>query len=243
MVSEPIAGLARARNCGIAATRAPLIADIDDDATANPDWLECFLARFKELPDKIGVVGGEINPVWQTMPPEWLTPAMKGILSASTNLGDVPGILKPYEGLIECNICYRREALASVGYFPVELGRVGDLLLSGEGAIDTVMRSKGWLFFFEPAAIVNHTIHADRLTPKWLRKRMFWQGVTDYAMYLYYQRCGLETIKKLDLDLPAASDWVFINNDSAENLSSDMKKLEALGFVLAMYGIIPTGTK
>lgn len=241
MVSEPVAGLSRARNRGIMATCAPLIADIDDDATATPDWLERLVTRFAELPETVGAIGGEINPEWKALPPEWLDPAMLGILSAASNLGTVARFIEPQEGLLECNTCYRRAALASAGNFPVELGRVNNILLSGEGAVNAVIRHKGWGLFFEPAAIINHVIHADRLTPKWLRKRMFWQGVSDYAMHTYYQRCGLKTTNQLNLDLPIdRSDWAFVNQDTADNLSNDLKKLEGLGFVLAMYGIIPT---
>ena len=244
MVSEPVAGLSRARNCGIGATRAPLIADIDDDATANPDWLERFVTRFAELPPNVGVIGGEIIPVWQTPPPEWLNPYMKGILSAASNLGAVPRFIEPQEGLLECNTCYRREALESVGNFPVELGRVGDLLLSGEGAVNAAIRHKGWGLFFDPAILIHHNIHAERLTTEWLRKRLFWQGVSDCAMHFYYQRQGIETVNEINLNLPLnPADWTFINNKPVENLETNLKRFESLGFVLALAGIIPTGAK
>ena len=244
MVSEPVAGLSRARNCGIAATHAPLIADIDDDATANPDWLEHFVTRFATLPDTVGIVGGDVNPLWGTQPPEWLNPLMKGILSAALNLGDVARFLEPHEGLLECNTCYRRAALASAGNFPTDLGRVNNFLLSGEGAVNAVIRAKGWSLFFEPAALVHHMISAERITPQWLRKRVFWQGISDYAMFGYYQRNGLQTVSQINLELPLEpADWAFVNANTPENLDGNMRKLQSLGFVLAMSGIIPTSTK
>ena len=243
MVSEPVAGLSRARNRGIAETSAPLIANIDDDATANPAWLECFLTRFESLLDDVAAIGGEITPVWQAPPPEWLDAWMKGALSAASNMGAVPRFIEPHEGLFEGNTCYRRSALLSVGKFPVELGRVNNLLLSGEGAVNAVLLHQGWRLFFEPAASINHVIHAERLKPEWLRKRMFWQGVSDYAMHAYYQRYGLETVGQINLDLPMdQKDWAFVNQNTVENLGKNLKKLECLGFILAMSGLIPINT-
>ncbi|RZJ88930.1 MAG: glycosyltransferase family 2 protein [Brevundimonas sp.] len=43
-VSEPTPGVARARNAGLAATDAPLIAFLDDDEAASPGWLSALLA-------------------------------------------------------------------------------------------------------------------------------------------------------------------------------------------------------
>jgi succinoglycan biosynthesis protein ExoM len=43
-VFEPTPGVARARNTGLAATDAPLIAFLDDDEAASPDWLAALLA-------------------------------------------------------------------------------------------------------------------------------------------------------------------------------------------------------
>jgi len=239
MVEEPIAGLSRARNCGIAATQAPLMANIDDDATAVPHWLESFLTRFEQLPTDVAGIGGEIDPVWQAPPPPWLEPWMKGTLSAASNMGTIPRYIGQHEGLFEGNSCYRRSALASIGNYPLELGRVGGLLLSGEGAINALLRFKGWRLFFEPAALIHHTIHADRLTPLWFRKRLFWQGVSDFVMHTYYQRHGLQTIDSLNLDLPLTKEaWYFLDNDTPENMKDSRRYFENLGFILAMTGII-----
>lgn len=47
-VSEPTPGVARARNAGLAATDAPLIAFLDDDEAASPGWLAALLAAQKQ---------------------------------------------------------------------------------------------------------------------------------------------------------------------------------------------------
>ena len=239
-VYEPVAGLSRARNCGILATRAPLIANIDDDATAEPNWLEIFLTRFASLEPEVAAIGGEVDPVWQSPPPDWLEPWMKGMLSAGSARKPIACFLDSNEGCLECNTCYRRTALLNAGLYPTELGRTGTLLLSGEGAINLILLQKGWRLFFEPAALIHHTIHADRLAPLWFRKRSFWQGVTHYATRQYYERHGFHLTESLTVDLPLAlSDWEFIAKDTPQNLRASLLHFESLGFVLAMTGIIP----
>jgi glycosyltransferase involved in cell wall biosynthesis len=239
MVREPVAGLSRARNKGIEATSGAFIANIDDDATACPEWLESVLSRFAALPEDVAAIGGEIDPVWQAEPPAWLDERMKGLLSAASNMGPLPRYIEPPYGLFEGNSCYRRSALLSVGCYPVALGRAGGSLLSGEGAVTALMRHKGWRLFFDPAMLIHHTIHADRLTPNWLRKRLFWQGISDYAMHRYHQSHGINTVETIHMELPLKpEDWNFLNDPSAQNLSADLVHLECLGFVLAMSGLI-----
>jgi glycosyltransferase involved in cell wall biosynthesis len=240
MVEEPVAGLSRARNKGIAATAAPFIANIDDDATAVPKWLESALNRFAGLPGDIAVIGGEIEPVWMAPPPDWLSPWMKGALSAASNMGPVPRYIEAQENVFEGNCCYRRAALESVGLYPVELGRAGNLLLSGEGALNLLIRQRGWKLYFDPAMLILHTIHADRLTPLWFRKRFFWQGVSGYAARCYHQRHGLKFVNELTIDLPlAAADWAFTQQDAPSDMRQSLMQFESLGMVLAMSGIIP----
>ena len=60
-------GISGARNSGIAAARGAIIAFLDDDAIAAPDWLEQLLAGYSS-PNVLGV-GGAIEPQWQGQPP------------------------------------------------------------------------------------------------------------------------------------------------------------------------------
>ncbi|WP_405010604.1 glycosyltransferase [Kitasatospora sp. NBC_01539] len=60
-VHEPVAGLARARNTGLAAARGEICAFTDDDALVDPGWVTAMVAAFG-ADDRIGCVTGLVLP-------------------------------------------------------------------------------------------------------------------------------------------------------------------------------------
>jgi len=56
-------GLSGARNTGLASTNASVIAFLDDDASAAPDWLERLEPGYQDT--RVLGVGGFVAPVWQ----------------------------------------------------------------------------------------------------------------------------------------------------------------------------------
>lgn len=241
-IDEPVLGLSRARNCGLNNTHAPFVAYGDDDAVMEEDWLERFVKRFDSLEPSTVKIGGEVIPVWGAPRPTWMSDGMLPLLSASSGLcGKEPSFCESHQTLMEGNCCYRREALTEIGGFSSLLGRKGGKLLSGDGLIDLRMAAKGKKFFFDPGIIIHHHIHADRLTPNWIRRRYFWQGVADFAARTYFQKYGLPLTSKINLDIPlSTTDWAFVNSPEAgENFEITLSKLRGLGFVMAMTGIIP----
>lgn len=66
---EPVAGVAAARNRGVAAARAPLIAFLDDDEEAGEHWLEQLVATCAEH-NADAVFGAVIAEIDGTAPPD-----------------------------------------------------------------------------------------------------------------------------------------------------------------------------
>ena len=62
-------GLSAARNAGVGATAEGIVAFLDDDAVANPNWL-AVLAKHYADPEVLGV-GGTVEPVFATGRPVW----------------------------------------------------------------------------------------------------------------------------------------------------------------------------
>jgi len=57
---SPNRGLAGARNAGVSAARAPIVAFTDDDCDPNSDWLAAIVAAFAD--PNVDVVGGRLVP-------------------------------------------------------------------------------------------------------------------------------------------------------------------------------------
>jgi glucosyl-dolichyl phosphate glucuronosyltransferase len=176
MVSEPRVGLSRARNTGTAAATGEIVVFLDDDAIASPDWLAavatCFAAH------AAGAATGRVEAVWEAARPAWLADGLLPYLSI-VDWGERAGVLGAAQWLCGTNMAFRRRALLEVGGFPEDLGRVDDKLLSMEEVVvQRRLESRGVPVRYDPALVVRHRIPASRVTPQWLERRAFWQGVS-----------------------------------------------------------------
>ncbi|MEN3336228.1 MAG: glucosyl-dolichyl phosphate glucuronosyltransferase [Blastocatellia bacterium] len=125
-VCERQQGVSHARNAGIAASTAPLLAFFDDDVMVSSDWLIKIKQRLDLHPD-VEYVGGKVLPRWATVPPAWLVPDNWAPIAA-LDYGDEPFVINATTqvGLISANLAIRRRALDEVGWFRPELQRVKD---------------------------------------------------------------------------------------------------------------------
>jgi len=96
---------AAARNEGWRAARAPLVAYIDDDCEADPDWLKEGLEACSLQPDAI--VQGRVDPI----------PAEASSRSPATRTQQIHRAGPYYQ---TCNIFYPRELISRLGGFDAE---------------------------------------------------------------------------------------------------------------------------
>jgi glycosyltransferase involved in cell wall biosynthesis len=178
LVPEPNLGLAHARNAGWRAAQAPIIAFLDDDAVADPDWLGFILSAFDE-PTRPGSAGGRIDPLWEGSPPSWLGPDLLAYL-AVVDLSPVRITSWDRPLLAGANAAFRRDLLEEYGGFDPSLDRVGKRMLSnGDTGMCMLLQQNGHPCVYEPRARVDHRIDSRRLTKRWFETRMFYQGVSD----------------------------------------------------------------
>ncbi len=178
LIKEPVPGLSRARNIGMRASQAPILAYIDDDAIAVPEWLEILVETFHR-DSAIGIAGGPVEPIWPSSAPPWLHEWLRGFLTI-LDLGSTPRQLQEGEWLAGTNIAFRKSTLERAGGFNETLGRIKGTLLSNEElAISTVVHDQGFMSYYAPAARVFHRVHADRISQAWMRRRVSWQVVSD----------------------------------------------------------------
>ncbi|MFD4636454.1 glycosyltransferase family 2 protein [Lentzea sp. NPDC058436] len=116
-------GLSDARNTGIAATTAPVLVFVDDDAVPRDGWMSSWRAVFADSAHMLA--GGAVEADWERSRPRWF-PAEYGWVVGCDYTGiaaDGAVIRNP----IGANMAVRRSALHEVGLFSTELGRVGGL--------------------------------------------------------------------------------------------------------------------
>lgn len=96
VVTSPGQGPSRARNRGVVAARAELIAFTDDDVTVEPGWLVEAVAVMVAEPGLVGVKGPVLAPPTDPLYEHSIDEVDQGVF-------------------VTANICYRRSALIEVG--------------------------------------------------------------------------------------------------------------------------------
>ncbi len=168
-------GLSGARNTGVSQAIGDVVAFLDDDARAEPDWLERLAARYSN-PSVVGV-GGAATPVWPRQRPRWLPPEFDWVVGCS--FVGMPNASTPVRNLIGANMSFRREVFGTIGGFTDGLGRVGSRPLGCEET-ELGIRLRQWRprasLVYEPAAVVRHRVTADRMAWRYFCSRCYAEG-------------------------------------------------------------------
>lgn len=169
-----------ARNTGVAACDSSWVGFLDDDAVPAADWLDQALATIDRVTDDVSLVAGRVLPAWPQhtaglADPERLGRRWKACLSLVEEEHWLPLCKHPL--FVGCNMLLRRESLVREGGFPTHLGRTPTSLVGGEEyAVAARFVERGERVVFEPKLSVFHTIHAERLTGPWIRRRARAEG-------------------------------------------------------------------
>lgn len=156
--------LGSARNTALLATRADIVAFLDDDAVAEADWLERLLATYTRNPAAVAV-GGMPRPRYGASRPSWFPPEFDWVFGC--HYRGLPTRTAPVRHLIGANMSVRRQAAWDQGGFHAD--NHDDMDLSHRVAHaygrDAVL--------YEPSAVVRHYVSAPRLTWSYFWRRCF----------------------------------------------------------------------
>lgn len=177
LANQRTRGLSGARNSGIAAASGEIIAFLDDDARAAPDWLARLVEGYRD--ERVLGVGGAIVPRWAGERPAWF-PAEFGWVVGCSYLGQ-PAASAPVRNLIGANMSVRREVFEAVGGFSDALGRVGTLPEGCEETELCIRARQHWtgrFFLHSSAASVQHLVPATRARWAYFRARCYAEGIS-----------------------------------------------------------------
>ncbi|TCJ20781.1 glycosyltransferase [Rubrobacter taiwanensis] len=153
-------GLSGARNLGLQNATGEIVAYIDADARADPDWLT-YLVLALEAPDAAGAGGPNLPPPEDPPVAQCIARAPGGpvhVLIDNERAEHVPG----------CNMAYRRDRLSEIGGFDPIYRAAGD-----DVDVCWKLLDLGYTIRFHPAALVWHHSRG--------RVRDFWRQQVGYG--------------------------------------------------------------
>ena len=168
-------GLSGARNTGVEATSSDVVVFIDDDAVPADSWLAELVAPFRC--GDVAAAGGHIEPGWPDRRPPWFPPHLDWAIGCS--IPTMPADGGEIRNMYGASAAFRRSALAAVGGFPSELGRVG-ADAAGCEETDVCIRIRqsdpSATIVYAANSEVVHRVTADRATVRYVVRRCFAEG-------------------------------------------------------------------
>ena len=177
-------GISYSRTKGAELASGEIVAFIDDDGVAEPDWIEKHVERYVET-DAVAVAG-YVAPNWRNEKPDFFPEEFYWLVGC-TETGfaeDGEEVRNGYGS----NVSYKRDVFLDVGGYDVNTGRKGDRHIQAhEAPVGIRIREaygKGVVYVED--AVVHHTLFAYRGEFRWLVFRSFWQGFSKRVMELLY---------------------------------------------------------
>jgi glycosyltransferase involved in cell wall biosynthesis len=178
-------GLRGARNSGIAASHGEIIAFLDDDAVAIPNWLELLSEGYSD-PHVLGT-GGAVTPSWVDAKPTWLPEEFYWVVGCSYR--GMPGNKAHIRNPIGANMSFRRRLFETVGDFHSEIELPGMRHAGGCEETELCIRAQQYwqqdFFLYQPEANVFHRVPASRTQCRYLCSRCYIEGLAKATVSQY----------------------------------------------------------
>ncbi len=171
-------GLSHARNRGINEAAGEIIVFIDDDAVAEPDYLE-MISRFFEQTPQAAAAGGRIYPNFESRRPRWMSHFLLS-LTSSIDLGNTTKRFTHRQFPVGANMAVRKAMFDQYGVFNPDLGRKGNSMDGAEEKdLFYRMMASGEKIYYVANAIVHHYVPDRRLTFDFFKRQAIGIGKSE----------------------------------------------------------------
>lgn len=177
-------GSSGAWNSGINNVKYDIVAFVDDDAQAEPNWLAQLVSHYDD--PRVYGVGGYIQPIWESDKPVWFPEEFNWVVGSSY-IG-MPKRVEPVRNLIGCNMSFRYETFNLIGGFRADMGHIGHTPIGcdeTEFCIRLRQQKPEIILLHDPDAIVHHHIPSERTTWQYFLHRCSLEGRSK-AQVAYY---------------------------------------------------------
>ncbi len=175
-------GLSGARNTGIEVSNGDIVAFLDDDAAAEPDWLQRLVEAMSE-PEVVGA-GSWVDARWDPPGrPGWFPETFLWVVGCSYE--GLPRERRDIRNPIGAAMAFKRSAFDLVGGFSDGIGRVGSRPLGCEETEFSIRlrQAKPELrIVMEPHSRVRHHVTAERTSPRYFVRRCYYEGRSKRAI-------------------------------------------------------------
>jgi len=177
-------GISYSRTKGAELASGEIVAFIDDDGVAEPEWIDHHVAVYRET--EAIAVGGYVAPDWVVEKPDFFPEEFYWLVGCTERgfAADGEEVRNGYGS----NVSYKRDAFLEVGGYDVNTGRKGDRHIQAhEAPVGIRIRETyGQGVVYVEDAVVHHKLFAYRGEFRWLVFRSFWQGFSKRVMELLY---------------------------------------------------------
>jgi glycosyltransferase involved in cell wall biosynthesis len=173
-------GITYSRTEGAELASGEIVAIIDDDAEADPDWIETLVEMYEET--GAVAVGDQVIPDWQVEKPDFFPDEFYLLVNREEK--GFSEHMEEIRNTYGSNISSRRDVLLNVGGYDANTGRKGDKHIQAhESTIGArIRREYGRGVVNDPDEKVHHKLFEYRDDCRWLENRSFWQGYSKRIM-------------------------------------------------------------